>query len=184
MLVSRHRKLRKSHRVLPESLGQMARILIADDNENLRYAVSRALSEREGWAICGQAVDGLSAVSMASALKPDLIIMDFAMPGLNGIAASAEIAKILPSIPIVLYTMHKSRQIEREAEKAGIRRVVSKSDRFQMLIDELEKFLNEEDRPLGPLAIDVHAASVPSSDNSVAKPLVEVPQKADATSLN
>jgi DNA-binding NarL/FixJ family response regulator len=147
----------------------MARILIADDNENLRRALTEAFSEHEGWVVCGQAVDGLSAVSMASESKPDLIVLDFAMPGLNGIAAAAQISKILPSIPIVLYTVHLSHQIEREAAKVGIRKVVSKSDRFQTFVREIEEFLSGEVAPVGLPGPAAGTVTVTSGDDSVSR---------------
>jgi DNA-binding NarL/FixJ family response regulator len=162
----------------------MARILIADDNENLRHALTKALSEREGCVVCGQAVDGTSAVSMAGELKPDLIVLDFAMPGLNGIAAAAEISKILPSTPMVLYTMHLSRQIEREAQRVGIRKVVSKAEPFQSFINGLDEFLNVERPPIGPLGLDADPATLKPGDEALTPHTAEIPAKTDNPSAN
>jgi len=131
----------------------MPKILIADDNESLRKALRDILSARDGWSICGEATNGRSAVSLALELKPDLIIMDFLMPLMNGLAASAEISKSLPNTPIVLYTMHKSSQLDREAKKAGISKVFSKTERFDTFIAGLDEFLTHGDPPVGPLGL-------------------------------
>lgn len=95
----------------------MRKILIADDNESVRNALRDVLSRQNGWAVCGEATNGRSAVSLALELKPDLIILDFLMPLMNGLAAAAEISRTLPSVPVVLYTMHNSEQLDREAKR-------------------------------------------------------------------
>jgi DNA-binding NarL/FixJ family response regulator len=133
----------------------MPRILIADDNESLRTALRKALSTREGWTICGEAGDGVSAVNLTEQLKPDLVILDFLMPLRNGLAAAAEIRKTLPELPIILYTMHMSGQLEREAHKVGVRRVVSKTETFQTFVESLEEFIGNHSHPVGPLGIEV-----------------------------
>ena len=64
----------------------MARILIADDSAASRQAL-RSLLRGNGWEVCGEAEDGLSAVEKAAILKPDLVILDYRMPNLNGLQA-------------------------------------------------------------------------------------------------
>jgi DNA-binding NarL/FixJ family response regulator len=137
----------------------MPKILIADDNESLRKALRDSLSSQEGWTVCGEATNGRSAVVMAVELKPDVIILDFLMPLLNGIAAAAEISAIMPDVPIVLYTMHMSAQLEREAKKVGIRKVVAKTEPFQTFVAGLEEFLPRGDAPVGPLGLNSEPAS-------------------------
>jgi DNA-binding NarL/FixJ family response regulator len=131
----------------------MPKILIADDNELLRNALRDILSTREGWSICAEATNGRSAVSLAIELKPDLIILDFLMPLMNGLAAAAEISKSLPNTPIVLYTMHKSSQLDREAKKVGIMKVVSKTERFDTFLAGLNELLHHGEPPVGPLGL-------------------------------
>jgi DNA-binding NarL/FixJ family response regulator len=156
----------------------MPRILIADDNESLRTALKDVLFTQEGWSICGEATNGASTVSMAAELKPDLIVLDFLMPLMNGLAAAAAIMKLAPDIPIVLYTMHMSGQLEREAKKVGIRRVVSKTEPFDAFVAVLKEMLGSPAGPLGPLAItaDYPATISPPADPSV-DPESKPPQK-------
>jgi DNA-binding NarL/FixJ family response regulator len=118
----------------------MPRILIADDSEFLR-AHLRGFLQRPGWVICGEAANGRQAVLMASELRPDVIVLDFVMPMLNGIEAAREILKALPSVPIVLYTLHKNPQLERDAVEAGIRKVISKGEDSNALIAVLRELL-------------------------------------------
>jgi len=64
------------------------------------------------WQVCGEATDGAEAVAMASQLRPDLIILDFKMPLGDGIRAASEILATMPSIPIVMYTLYKTEELE------------------------------------------------------------------------
>lgn len=156
----------------------MRKILIADDSEPLRKALKDILSSHEGWTICGEAANGRSAVSMAIELKPDLVILDFMMPLMNGLAAAAEISKATPAVPIVLYSMHVNAQIEREAKKAGIRKVVSKIEPVETFVADLEEFLGRGDPPVGPLGITTDTCSgISSIDGLIAKPQTKPPQK-------
>src|SRR5580693_3731994 len=97
-----------------------ARILIADDNDAARGRISEILRCHDGWEVCAEVEDGQQAVLKATELKPDLIILDLAMPVMNGLQAAGEIGKVLPSVPVVLYTLHNLPQIELEAKKFGI----------------------------------------------------------------
>lgn len=148
----------------------MLRILIADDNESLRMALREVLSKQHGWTVCGEATNGRSAVSMAVELRPDVIILDFLMPLMNGLAAAAEIAKQAPELPIVLYTMHMSPQLEREAKRVGVKKVISKTDRFDDFISNLLKVLSAGHPPLGPLGLSNNYAESPIAADSVADP--------------
>jgi len=102
-------------------------ILIADDNELTRTILARVLGQL-GCTVCGQAVDGEQAVEMALRLKPDLIILDIVMPGLDGLSATSEILKTTPEPPIILYSFHADARLEREGLRAGASRVISKGD--------------------------------------------------------
>jgi two-component system, chemotaxis family, chemotaxis protein CheY len=117
----------------------MPKILIADDSEVMRKIVRSLVSEVEGWAVCGEADNGQQAVLLAQELKPDLVVLDLAMPLLDGLHACAEILKLTPLVPIVLYTLHKTPELELEAKKAGAKAVVSKSDDPQVLVEALKK---------------------------------------------
>jgi DNA-binding NarL/FixJ family response regulator len=128
----------------------MPRILIADDSEFLRTHL-RGFLQRPDWDICGEAANGRKAVLMASEMKPDLIVLDFAMPMLNGIEAAREILKAMPNVPIVLYTLHKNPQLELDANAAGIRKVISKGENSNALITTLQELIASSETPLKPI---------------------------------
>lgn len=119
-----------------------AKIIVVDDNEGIRKSLKQLIAEHPGWSVCAEAVNGRDAVILANERSPDLVVLDFAMPLMDGMQAAAQIRKTLPRLPIVLYTMHKNTQIELEAQKAGIQRVVSKGDPTSVLVDCLKELLN------------------------------------------
>lgn len=120
----------------------MVKILIADDSDLVRSKLADALSTHAGWRICGQAANGRKAVLQALDLRPDLILMDFSMPMLSGLQAAEEILKLMPFVPVVLYTVYDDQQMEAEAKKIGICKVISKS-RSENLVAELEAILGK-----------------------------------------
>ena len=103
------------------------RILIADDNTPVRSALRRLLEGAGPWDVV-EAEDGEEAVSRARESAFHLIILDLAMPKMDGIRAARVISALLPNIPIVMHTLHASRRVAVEAMKAGVRQVVPKED--------------------------------------------------------
>jgi CheY-like chemotaxis protein len=116
----------------------VTRILIADDRESMRMALKTLFVLRPSWEICGEAEDGREAVSKATDLRPDLIVLDFKMPLTDGLQAAQEIGRNLPTTPIVMYTLYKDEQLESIAKSAGVRRVVAKEDGVQGLLGAIE----------------------------------------------
>jgi DNA-binding NarL/FixJ family response regulator len=106
----------------------LAEILIVDDSAILRKSIRSCIEQNTDWHVCGEAENGQVAVEKVRGLHPDLVILDFAMPVMNGLDAAREITIIAPSTPLVLFTMHSSTQILREAKAAGITNVLSKSE--------------------------------------------------------
>ena len=109
------------------------RILIADDNEAVRGRLGELLATHGGWEVCGSVASGREAVEKAVELRPGLIILDLVMPDMDGLSAAKEIGKKLPSVPIVIFTLHKFATIDLEAKKAGVRYVVAKPDTEMLL---------------------------------------------------
>lgn len=104
------------------------RILIADDNALVRSAMREVLEGAgERWEII-EAENGRAAVTKAREISPDLVILDLVMPLFGGLAAARLISKVLPGVPILLHTLYWSEQVDLEAAKAGVRKVVRKSD--------------------------------------------------------
>jgi len=114
------------------------KILIADDKPHFRRELRRLIEQHDDWSVCAEAEDGLEAVYRAKQFQPDLIVLDLAMPELNGFEASAQISKALPSVPILLLTLYASPLVEKKAEKFGVHRVISKAS-ASMLIPAIEE---------------------------------------------
>ena len=114
------------------------RILIADDHELIRRGVRNLISFREDWKIVGEACDGVDAVEKTCALKPDVAILDFSMPKLDGPGAAAKIAELSPETSVVVLTMYESEQIIREALRSGAKGFVSKTDADSDLVEAVE----------------------------------------------
>jgi len=109
------------------------RFLIVDDSDLVRRSLRMVLQANPDWEICGEAADGVSAIEIFKELRPNIVILDFQMPGINGIETARRMAEIAPAIPVVLFTQHASADLERHALEVGIRSVVSKTNAFPMV---------------------------------------------------
>jgi DNA-binding NarL/FixJ family response regulator len=115
----------------------MPRVLIVDDHAFIRRGVQTILHPFPEWELCGEADNGNDAIRMAEELKPEVIIMDLSMPGLNGIEATRAIRKTQPAVKIVLLTLHESAELVRGAFRAGASGYLLKTDAEQELVKAL-----------------------------------------------
>lgn len=104
----------------------MTRILIVDDNPQVRSALRTCLELHERWRICGEAANGEDAIALAGQLKPDVVLLDYAMPVMNGVEAARLIAAAMPNCVLILFTMFATRQLVALAHTAGVAEVISK----------------------------------------------------------
>src|SRR5260370_31909924 len=111
------------------------RVLIADDHDLIRRGVRDLLAARSGWQVVGEAWNGADAVQKAVSLKPDVAILDFSMPELDGPGAAAQITEKAPETGVVVLTMHDSEQVMREVLQSGARGLVLKSDGDRDLLE-------------------------------------------------
>ena len=111
------------------------RILIADDHAAMRRSIRVLLESHPQWTVCAEAADGEEAVERAAQLQPDVALLDFEMPKLNGLEAARQIRARCPAVQMLLLTMHDSRRLEDDARRAGLRAVVMKSDDDTALLD-------------------------------------------------
>ena len=120
------------------------RVLIADDNEVIRRLIRRSLEKRGDIEICAQTSDGRETVAAATALKPDLLILDVRMPELNGIEVAALLKKELPNAKAILFTMYDDCVGQSLAAAAGVHRVLPKPDGISKLLIAVEDLLGAE----------------------------------------
>lgn len=109
-------------------------VLIVDDHEAIRRTIRSFFRTYPEFTVCGEAVNGAEAIEKAQELLPDLVILDLAMPEMNGLEAAAALKFILPGVPIFLLTAHYSRELELAALEAGVRAVFSKHQDLLVLL--------------------------------------------------
>jgi DNA-binding NarL/FixJ family response regulator len=114
------------------------RILIADDHEVVLHGLRDLLRTHADWEVCGEARSGIEAVGLARELGPNLAILDFSMPLLNGLEATRQIRTALPAVDVLLFSVHDSEQLAAEALEAGARGWVLKSRAATELIAAVE----------------------------------------------
>ena len=120
------------------------RILVADDHEVVRQGLRKLLEAQPGWEICGEAATGREAVDKAKRLKPDIVVLDYSMPELNGTEATRQITKELPRTEVLILTMHGSEQLIRGALEAGARGYALKSDASRDLISAVHALIDHK----------------------------------------
>jgi DNA-binding NarL/FixJ family response regulator len=108
-------------------------VLVVDDSPPVRRAIRLLIENNTDWQICAEAENGYRAVELAEELAPSVVILDLAMPVMNGLAAARQISKIAPSSVMVMYTLFANEQLAKEAQAVGIRGVVSKGDAADLL---------------------------------------------------
>jgi len=118
------------------------RILIADDHSLVRKVLKTTLENYSDWEVCGQATNGLEAVQKAAELRPDLIILDFAMPVMDGLGAARRILSASPSVPILIFTNYYFPSLLVEADSVGVRQVIDKGVAGNELLFAVETVLN------------------------------------------
>jgi DNA-binding NarL/FixJ family response regulator len=114
------------------------RILIVDDHDVVRRGVSSLLGGHPGWEVCGEARNGREAIALAAEVKPDVIIMDISMPGMNGLEATRQIVRDNPHAEVLVLSMHDSEQLIRQVLASGARGYLLKSDAGTDLIAAVE----------------------------------------------
>jgi DNA-binding NarL/FixJ family response regulator len=106
----------------------LVRILVVDDNPAVRHYLRSLLEQQSTWHVCDEARTGGEALQRVKKNPPDMILLDFQMPDLNGLDVARQISGLFPTIPILMVTIHLSKQLAEEAQRAGIRGACAKSD--------------------------------------------------------
>jgi two-component system chemotaxis response regulator CheY len=108
------------------------RVLIVDDSETTRR-ILRTVLHSQYWIVCGEADSGWSGVKKFHELKPDVVVIDVAMPDINGIETARWMFEFDPTVPLILFTILETEGIESAAKTAGVRAVVSKSQVWKLI---------------------------------------------------
>ena len=108
------------------------RILIVDDSETTRR-ILRAIAHSRDWTVCGEAETGQAGIAKFEELKPDLVLIDLAMPDMNGLEAATSMAALNLNIPLVLFTVLDMPALVEPARAAGIAAVVSKAQPWNLV---------------------------------------------------
>lgn len=119
------------------------RVLVVDDTDHVRTMLVDML-QLDGFEVCGEAASGSEAIAAAGRLDPDVIIMDYKMPGMDGLEASRTIREQRSAQPIILYTAYLDTKLEDEAREAGVAICVGKIEglgRLERHITELARDL-------------------------------------------
>lgn len=108
-------------------------VLIVEDNASLRRALCALFQRRTNFDVCG-AQDGCEAIEVAGRLRPDLVVLDLLMPVMNGLDAARELKRVLPTVPLIMYSALDD-SLSEQAKLIGISEIVSKSDRPSLLLE-------------------------------------------------
>lgn len=109
-------------------------ILIADDSRFIREALCNVFEREEDFDICGEAENGREAVAKAQQLHPDLILLDLSMPVMNGLDATRVLKRLMPEVPVIMFSAYRGSSTEKEARAAGACALVSKFEHISVLL--------------------------------------------------
>ena|SRR6266567_6523223 len=112
---------------MPTSPDRKIRVILAEDHTLVRQGFRRILEDSSGIEVVGEASTGLAAIELSKKLKPDVVVMDLAMPELGGLEATEEILKVLPETKILILSMYSNDAYMRKAFKLGARGYVLKN---------------------------------------------------------
>jgi DNA-binding NarL/FixJ family response regulator len=121
----------------------VVRILVVDDNPSVRHYLRAILEQQASWRVCGEARTGAEALRKVIESPPDLILLDYQMPDLNGVDIAKQICELFPNIPILMVTLHLSNQLAEAARLAGVRGACAKQD-IGSVVEAVEVILREK----------------------------------------
>ena len=116
-------------------------ILIVDDNAHIRLALCEVFKRETDFEVCGEAENGKDAIAKALELRPDLIVLDLSMPVMNGLDAARELKRLMPTVPLIMYSAFGDVFGEQQARLIGISELVSKSQPAAVLVSKARSLL-------------------------------------------
>ena len=116
-------------------------VLIVDDNAYIRQALCELFKREADFEVCGDAENGKEAIAKARESHPDLIVLDLSMPVMNGLDAARELKRLMPTVPLIMYSVFGDRLVEQQARLVGISELVSKSQPAAILVSKARSLL-------------------------------------------
>ena len=110
-------------------------ILIVDDSDTVRNITRLFLESQADLQVCGEAVDGVDGIEKAKSLQPDVILLDLAMPRMNGVEAASIIKRALPKVRIIMFTLYLESMSKALASAVGVDAILSKPDGGWKMLD-------------------------------------------------
>jgi DNA-binding NarL/FixJ family response regulator len=117
--------------------------LIADDNAFIRRALCEMFNGEEDFDVCGEAANGQEAVAKAQQLHPDLIVLDLSMPVMNGLDTARVLKRLMPTVPLIMYSAFGDPYAEQQARLIGISALLSKSAPVAVLVGKARSLLTQ-----------------------------------------
>jgi DNA-binding NarL/FixJ family response regulator len=109
-------------------------VLIVDDVEIIRQALCQLFTSEADFDVCGEAENGREAIEKAQELRPDLIVLDPSMPVMNGIDSARALRRLMPAVPLIIFSEYSDVFSAEEARSAGISALVLKSEHLSVLL--------------------------------------------------
>ena len=141
----------------------MTTILIADNHEVVRCGLQALLAERPDWEVVAEAADGKEAVAQASKTTPNVAIIDYSLPFLNGVEVTKQIREHSPDTAVLIFTMHDSNFVIRDSVRAGALGYVLKSDAQRLLVTAVESVAQHKPFYTGRASAALHAVQTKGS---------------------
>jgi two-component system, chemotaxis family, chemotaxis protein CheY len=120
-------------------------VLVADDNSSIRFLIC-SLVRHAGFAVCGEAENGTQAIEKAKRSHPDLILLDLSMPVVNGAEAASILKRLMPGVPIVLFSLHEEMVGRALANRIGVDLFLGKESGMANLVDSMNELLGVSER--------------------------------------
>lgn len=130
-----------SSQALSQPATRICRVLIVDDNSFARHALGEIFKREPDFQVCGEAGNGHEAIRLAQILGPDLIVLDLAMPVMNGLEAGRMLRRLMPEILLIMYSDVGDKYVEQQAKLVGIAALIAKAEPPGTLVDCARKLL-------------------------------------------
>jgi DNA-binding NarL/FixJ family response regulator len=130
----------------PQTLSHRSRVLIVDDNCFVRQALTEIFRRESDFDVCGEAANGHEAVRAAQPLGPDLIVLDLAMPVMNGLDAARVLRRLVPEASLIMYCGFGDKFVEQQASLIGIAALISKAEPPGTLVSKARTVLSQRVR--------------------------------------